>query len=50
MGKKLYKTYLREQIKYWKNNLAKANNNKEKYHAEMILDRFKNLMKEHSGK
>ena len=50
MGKRLYKTYLREQLKYWKNKLAKSNSNKEKYHSEMMFNRFKNLMEEHSGK
>jgi hypothetical protein len=50
VGKRLYKTYLKEQVKYWKNNLAKAENEKKKYHAEMMFNNFKNLMKEHSGK
>ena len=50
VGKKLYKTYLKEQLRHWKNRLKNADNPYKRKHSSQMVETFKILVKEHNGK
>jgi len=50
VGKKLYKTYLKEQLKHWRNKLAKSDNPYKRKHATQMVENFKILVKKYSVK
>ena len=50
MGKRLYKTYLKEQLSYWKKKLKNADNPYKREHAKQLVENFTILIKEHRVK
>ena len=50
MGKRLYKTYLKEQLRHWRKKLSNADNPYKRKHADIMVETFKVLMEEYHGK
>jgi hypothetical protein len=47
VGKRLYKTYLREQLRYWKKKLLEEDNPYKKNYIDSMVKTFKKLIEKY---